>query len=126
MDGDQLECRSASSEQELAHSRCRRKAVHFASVGDFLSSLNINDTSLSSLQGLRTLTLEDYLRSMRNPERMSPSPPGDGNRRLNGKAPRKMRLGREDFNRQREPGSRLGGSPDEAAYIPQYTDKFCI
>ncbi|KAH8266863.1 hypothetical protein KR026_005448, partial [Drosophila bipectinata] len=73
MDDDQVECRSTSSDQELDHSRCRRKAVHYASVGDFLSSLNINDTSVSSLQGLQTLTLEDYLRTMRNPEQMTPS-----------------------------------------------------
>ncbi|KAH8421334.1 hypothetical protein KR009_002254 [Drosophila setifemur] len=93
MDVDQ-ELQSVSSEQELAHSRCRRNAVHFATIGEFLSSLNINDTTLSSLQGLKSLSLDDYLRSMRSPAEGTSSSEEEGDRRdnNNNQGPRKMRL----------------------------------
>ncbi|XP_068159726.1 uncharacterized protein [Drosophila tropicalis] len=63
----------SSSEDELRNSRNRRNAVHYASIGDFLSSLNISDTALASLQGLKTLSLEHYKNCMQNGE----MPPGD-------------------------------------------------
>ncbi|KAH8286650.1 hypothetical protein KR018_003357 [Drosophila ironensis] len=92
MNGDQSEC---VNDMDLSQSQCRRKAVHFAQISDFLASLNIGDTSLKSLQGLRTLSLEDYLRVMRGQAQMSspPSPPtGDGNRGQSvGKPPNLLR-----------------------------------
>ncbi|EDW78495.1 uncharacterized protein Dwil_GK16464 [Drosophila willistoni] len=63
----------SSSEDDLRNSRNRRNAVHYASIGDFLSSLNISDTALASLQGLKTLSLEHYKNCMQNGE----MPPGD-------------------------------------------------
>ncbi|XP_017116158.1 uncharacterized protein LOC108138463 [Drosophila elegans] len=63
MDGDQIE--KTSSDQELGYSRCPRSCVHYATIADFLTSLNLNDTNLGSVQNLRSLSLEDYLKTVR-------------------------------------------------------------
>ncbi|BFG02489.1 uncharacterized protein DMAD_01980 [Drosophila madeirensis] len=59
-----------SSDELILMSRQRRNAVHFASIEEFLSSLNISDTALISLEGPRpqTLSLEHYKSFMRGPE----------------------------------------------------------
>ncbi|XP_017156494.1 uncharacterized protein LOC108164984 [Drosophila miranda] len=57
-----------SSDDQFLINRKRRNAVHFANVGEFLSSLNIRETGLTSLKGLRTLSLEHYKSCMLGPE----------------------------------------------------------
>jgi len=67
MDGDQI--RGSSSDRNLEYCRCRRNGVHYATIAEFLASLNINDTTLGSVQDLKTLTLEDYLKIMRGADK---------------------------------------------------------
>ncbi|XP_052850004.1 LOW QUALITY PROTEIN: uncharacterized protein LOC128260802 [Drosophila gunungcola] len=63
MDGDQIH--KTSSDQELEYSRCPRSCVHYATIAEFLTSLNSNDTNLGSVQSIRSLSLEDYLNTVR-------------------------------------------------------------
>ncbi|XP_034670729.1 uncharacterized protein LOC117903069 [Drosophila subobscura] len=59
-----------SSDELILMSRQRRHAVHYASIEEFLASLNISDTALISPKDPRprTLSLERYKSFMRGPE----------------------------------------------------------
>ncbi|EDW26769.1 GL14611 [Drosophila persimilis] len=68
VDDDDTNVNKESSDDQSLINSGRRNAVHFASVGDFLSSLNIRDTGLTALKGLHTLSLEHYKSCMQGPE----------------------------------------------------------
>lgn len=63
MEEDELH--GTSSDEELELSRHRRDSVHYATIGEFLASL----------KGVKSLSLDDYLRVVRCPEMQKP---GDG------------------------------------------------
>ncbi|XP_033239263.1 uncharacterized protein [Drosophila pseudoobscura] len=68
VDDDITNVNRESSDDQFLINRSRRNAVHFSSVGEFLSSLNITDTGLTSLKGLHSLSLEHYKKCMLAPE----------------------------------------------------------
>ncbi|XP_016981570.1 uncharacterized protein LOC108046421 [Drosophila rhopaloa] len=115
MDGDQI--RRSSSDQELEYSRCRRDGVHYATIAEFLASLNINDTKLGSVQGVRTLSLEDYLKTMRFGEKQS----GDGSIPFGTRKIRKKTM--QDISRKRQKDSNC---PNNSKLISQYSEPIWI
>ncbi|KAH8355412.1 hypothetical protein KR084_004528 [Drosophila pseudotakahashii] len=116
MDGDKI--RRSSSDRDLEYSQSRRNGVHYASIAEFLASLNINDTTLGSIRGVGTLSLEDYLKTMRS---VGKKEQGDGNSiTLENKKMRKKSL-QEINNRQvRKSDSK---NPSKLKQISQYTEQ---
>ncbi|XP_017001440.2 uncharacterized protein [Drosophila takahashii] len=119
MDGDQI--RKSSSDQDLEYSQSRRKGVHYASIAEFLASLNINDTTLGSVRGVGTLSLEDYLKIVRSADKKEQ---GDGNSiTLETKKISKKSL-QEINNRQVRQSDAKNLS--KSKLISQYTEKIWI
>ncbi|XP_016923313.2 uncharacterized protein [Drosophila suzukii] len=115
MDGDQI--RRSSSDRNLEYSRCRRNGVHYATIAEFLASLNINDTTLGSVQDLKTLTLEDYLKIMRGADKEQ----GDGDITLETRKKEKKAI--QEINRQRQSDLKNSG---KSHIISQYAEQIWI
>ncbi|XP_017051933.1 uncharacterized protein LOC108095363 [Drosophila ficusphila] len=115
MDGDKI--RESSSDQELEYSKGRRNGIHYASIAEFLASLNVNDTSLNAVRGLNTLSLEDYLKTMRCAEKKS----GDGDIAVETKKIQKKSV--QVINRRRLEES---NSFSKSQTISQYPEKIWI
>lgn len=110
MDGDQI--RRSSSDRDLEYSRCRRNGVHYATITDFLASLNTNDTTLGSAQGSSTLSVEEYLQIVRGgAEKQS----GDGDKTI---GVRKTSV--QDISTQTQADSKSSSKPK---LISQFTEK---
>nr|XP_016923313.1 uncharacterized protein LOC108004775 [Drosophila suzukii] len=115
MDGDQI--RGSSSDRNLEYCRCRRNGVHYATIAEFLASLNINDTTLGSVQDLKTLTLEDYLKIMRGADKEQ----GNGDITLETRKMEKKAI--QEISRQRQSDSKI---PGKSHIISQYAEPIWI
>ncbi|EDV47478.1 uncharacterized protein LOC6551470 [Drosophila erecta] len=116
MDGDQI--RRSSSDRDLEYNRCRRNGVHYATIAEFLASLNTNDTTLGSAEGRSSLSLEDYLQIVRGgPEKQS----GDGDKAIGRIKIRKTPV--QDISSQMQSDSK---NSSESKLISQFTEKIWI
>ncbi|XP_016946337.1 uncharacterized protein LOC108022008 [Drosophila biarmipes] len=112
MDGDQS-CSDRNSEYSLG----RRNGVHYATIAEFLASLNVNDTTLGSVQGLKTLSLEDYLKIMRGADQEQ----GDGDITLEARKMESKLIQETHRQRQSDPKN-----PNKSNLISQYTEQIWI
>ncbi|XP_043660381.1 uncharacterized protein LOC122624759 [Drosophila teissieri] len=119
MDGDQI--RKSSSDRDLEYSRCRRNGVHYATIAEFLASLNTNDTALEGVQPRRTLSLEDYLQVVRGG---TEKPAGDGDKTIATRGERLRKTPVLDISTQTQHSdSKIAA---KAKLISQFTEKIWI
>ncbi|XP_039499435.1 uncharacterized protein LOC120456591 [Drosophila santomea] len=119
MDGDQI--RKSSSDRDLEYSRCRRNGVHYATIAEFLASLNTNDTNLESVQTRRSLSLEDYLRIVRGGPAEKQS--GDGDKSIARISERLRKTPVQDISTQTQSDAKIAA---KSKLISQFTEKIWI
>ncbi|XP_017066802.1 uncharacterized protein LOC108104948 [Drosophila eugracilis] len=113
MDADRIH--KSSSDRDLEFSQCRRNGVNYANFAEFLASLNVNDTALDSVQGLGSLSIEDYLKAMHCDGEKKPK---DGEKSHKSKNIRRKSI--QEVNTQRQMDSKCSS---KSKLISQYTEK---